>query len=49
MWDQTLIFDELLMYGDPELIAQYPPEVMIEVFDKDMIVRPDLETTLGEV
>lgn len=38
MWDQTLIFDEITLYGPPDLIAQNPPEVVVEVFDKDMIV-----------
>ena len=38
MWDQTLIFDEITLYGAPELVAQNPPEIVIEVFDKDLIV-----------
>lgn len=38
MWDQTLIFDEITLYGPAELVAQNPPEVVIEVFDKDLIV-----------
>lgn len=38
MWDQTLIFDEITLYGPPELIQQNPPECVVEVFDKDMIV-----------
>lgn len=38
MWDQTLIFDELTLYGPPEHIAQNPPEVVVEIFDKDLIV-----------
>ena len=38
MWDQTLIFDEITLYGPPELVQQNPPECVVEVFDKDMIV-----------
>jgi len=38
MWDQTLIFDELTLYGSPEEIARNPPEVVVEIFDKDLIV-----------
>lgn len=38
MWDQTLIFDELVLYGPPELIQQNPPECVVEIFDKDFIV-----------
>lgn len=38
MWDQTLIFDELTLYGPPENVAQNPPECVIEIFDQDFIV-----------
>lgn len=38
MWDQTLIFDEITLYGPPELVQQNPPECVVEIFDKDMIV-----------
>ncbi|XP_065924822.1 myoferlin isoform X7 [Magallana gigas] len=34
-WDQTLIFEELEIYGDPRAIEENPPEVMIELFDYD--------------
>ncbi|XP_030841562.1 myoferlin isoform X6 [Strongylocentrotus purpuratus] len=34
-WDQTLIFDEIEIFGDPQIIAANPPEICIEVFDFD--------------
>nr|XP_022342080.1 myoferlin-like isoform X4 [Crassostrea virginica] len=34
-WDQTLIFEELEIYGDPRAIEENPPEVMVELFDFD--------------
>lgn len=37
-WDQTLIFNEIEIYGDPQSIAQNPPNVVIELFDSDQVV-----------
>ena len=37
-WDQTLIFDEIEIFGDPQIIAANPPEICIEVFDFDSFV-----------
>jgi hypothetical protein len=37
-WDQTLIFEEIEVYGDPQAIAENPPEVVIEIFDFDKFV-----------
>lgn len=34
-WDQTLIFEEIEIYGDPRILEQQPPEVMVEIFDYD--------------
>ncbi|XP_056005338.1 myoferlin-like isoform X14 [Ostrea edulis] len=34
-WDQTLIFEEIEIYGDPQSIAENPPEVVVEIFDFD--------------
>ncbi|XP_061186415.1 myoferlin-like isoform X3 [Saccostrea echinata] len=34
-WDQTLIFEEIEIYGDPQALEENPPEVVIEVFDYD--------------
>ena len=37
-WDQTLIFEQVEIHGDPALIVEKPPEVIIEVFDHDTFV-----------
>lgn len=37
-WDQTLIFNEVEIYGDPLAVAQNPPNVVIEIFDSDQVV-----------
>ncbi|XP_053257941.1 fer-1-like protein 5 [Podarcis raffonei] len=34
-WDQTLIFENILIYGDPRATEQEPPVVALEVFDFD--------------
>uniref|UniRef100_A0A674AUE7 Myoferlin n=1 Tax=Salmo trutta TaxID=8032 RepID=A0A674AUE7_SALTR len=37
-WDQTLIFQDVEIYGDPQNIAHYPPDVVLEFYDKDQVV-----------
>lgn len=37
-WDQTIIFDEIEIYGEPQTILQNPPKVIIELFDNDQVV-----------
>ena len=37
-WDQTLIFNDVEIYGDPKNIAQCPPDVVLEFFDNDQVV-----------
>lgn len=37
-WDQTIIFDEIEIYGDPQMVAQNPPQVVVELFDNDQVV-----------
>ncbi len=34
-WDQTLIFDSIVIHGNPSEIAVNPPQVYIEIFDHD--------------
>ncbi|XP_043919995.1 dysferlin isoform X2 [Protopterus annectens] len=34
-WDQTLIFYEIEIFGDPQIIEKNPPNIMIEIFDAD--------------
>ena len=40
-WDQTLIFEELEIPGDPSLIKSQPPDITITVFDWDAVGKPD--------
>ncbi|XP_033126409.1 myoferlin-like isoform X5 [Anneissia japonica] len=40
-WDQTLIFEELDLYGSPEMIAANPPVIVVEVFDYDTFGSPE--------
>ncbi|XP_053306934.1 myoferlin isoform X2 [Spea bombifrons] len=40
-WDQTLIFNEIEIYGDPQTIAQNPPNVVIEIFDNDQVGKDE--------
>lgn len=36
-WDQTLIFENVQIYGSIDKVANNPPEVIIELFDKDPV------------
>lgn len=37
-WDQTLIFNDVEIFGDPQLIAEQPPDVVLEFYDHDQVV-----------
>lgn len=37
-WDQTIIFDDIEIYGDPQMVAQNPPLVVVDLFDSDQVV-----------
>lgn len=37
-WDQTIIFDEIEIYGEPQTVLHNPPKVIIELFDHDQVV-----------
>ena len=38
-WDQTLVFEGLRTFGDPQIVHDYPPPIVIELYDKDTVVR----------
>lgn len=38
-WDQTLIFENVYIYGSPEITEASPPRVVLELFDQDPVVR----------
>ncbi|XP_054546383.1 myoferlin [Talpa occidentalis] len=40
-WDQTIIFDEIEIYGEPQTILQNPPKVVIELFDNDQVGKDE--------
>uniref|UniRef100_UPI00398E57F5 myoferlin-like n=1 Tax=Pristiophorus japonicus TaxID=55135 RepID=UPI00398E57F5 len=40
-WDQTLIFNDIDIYGSPENIIKNPPNVMIEIFDEDQVGKDE--------
>ena len=44
-WDQTLIFEDIEIYGDPQTIARSPPDVVLELYDSDQVVRDILKVT----
>lgn len=37
-WDQTLIFNDVEIYGDPQNLAHSPPDVVLEFYDSDQVV-----------
>uniref|UniRef100_A0A8C4RQZ0 Myoferlin n=1 Tax=Erpetoichthys calabaricus TaxID=27687 RepID=A0A8C4RQZ0_ERPCA len=40
-WDQTLIFDDIDIYVNPEGLAQNPPNIVFELFDSDIIGKDE--------
>uniref|UniRef100_A0A673A6A3 Myoferlin n=1 Tax=Sphaeramia orbicularis TaxID=375764 RepID=A0A673A6A3_9TELE len=41
-WDQTLIFNDVQIYGDPQSIASRPPDVVMEFYDHDQVGKDEL-------
>ena len=37
-WDQTLVFDEVYIYGSTEHLQLNSPQIVLELFDKDEVV-----------
>lgn len=37
-WDQTLFFDEVVIFGNKDAVASHPPMIVIEVYDRDIVV-----------
>ncbi|WAR21900.1 MYOF-like protein [Mya arenaria] len=40
-WDQTLIFDEIEIHGDPRSIEAHPPDIYLEIYDHDTFGEPE--------
>ena len=45
-FDQTLLFEDLQLYGSPEVLKENPPFVSVELFDKDKVGKDEF---LGRV
>ncbi|XP_054622805.1 myoferlin-like isoform X2 [Dunckerocampus dactyliophorus] len=41
-WDQTLIFNSVEIYGDPQALSQHPPNVVFEFYDHDQVGKDEL-------
>lgn len=50
-WDQTLIFYEVEIFGDPEVTSATPPNVVVELYDADTYVSvcPRASVTLRKM
>ncbi|KAH0521359.1 Myoferlin [Microtus ochrogaster] len=44
-WDQTIIFDEVEIFGEPQTVLQNPPKVIIELFDNDQVLNSETDVT----
>uniref|UniRef100_A0A8B9P8U0 Fer-1 like family member 6 n=1 Tax=Apteryx owenii TaxID=8824 RepID=A0A8B9P8U0_APTOW len=40
-WNQMLLFNKVVLYGDGEEIAQFPPEIVIELYDDDAVGKAE--------
>ncbi|XP_019902368.2 myoferlin isoform X3 [Esox lucius] len=41
-WDQTLIFNNIEIHGDPKNIAMDPPDVVLEIYDYDQVGKDEV-------
>lgn len=41
-WDQTLIFKNVEIYGDPQSLVQNSPVVVMEIFDRDQVGKDEM-------
>ncbi|KAK6186023.1 hypothetical protein SNE40_008141 [Patella caerulea] len=40
-WDQTLIFEDIEIHGNPKSIESQPPDIYLELFDHDTFGKPE--------
>uniref|UniRef100_A0A3P9Q4B1 Myoferlin n=1 Tax=Poecilia reticulata TaxID=8081 RepID=A0A3P9Q4B1_POERE len=40
-WDQTLIFNDVEIYGDPKNVDANPPDVVLEFYDSDQVGKDE--------
>jgi len=41
-WDESLIFDDIVVYGLREDLIRNPPVVIVEIYDHDVVVSYQL-------
>ena len=41
-WDETLVLDEVELYGPLQTIVDTPPMIIVEIFDYDTVVSARL-------
>lgn len=37
-WDQTMLINQIRMFGDPRSVLESPPPVVVQFYDKDIVV-----------
>ncbi|CAH1119596.1 unnamed protein product [Phaedon cochleariae] len=40
-WDELLVFEEILIYGDGDEIKNDPPPIVVEIFDQDKVGKSE--------
>ncbi|CAM1319906.1 FER1L6 (predicted) [Pycnogonum litorale] len=40
-WDETLVFNDVVVYGNKEHITEEPPSVVVEIFDQDKVGKSE--------
>ncbi|XP_058420883.1 fer-1-like protein 6 [Diceros bicornis minor] len=40
-WNQMLLFNDLVLYGDQKELAESPPLVVVELYDSDAVGKPE--------
>lgn len=48
-WNETLWFNDIRLFGDPEALKESPPPVIIELFDQDQVVREASDDYISSV
>lgn len=38
VWDETLVMDDIDLYGFIDRIVKNPPDIVVEIFDDDLFV-----------
>ena len=49
IWDETLVFDDIVVHGLRDELIRSPPVVIIEVYDHDIVVSHQLHVSSGTI